>query len=62
VFELQQSDMAHRAPPTGVTPLDRNVIARDISATIFLQPNLVDVSDGVHVLWKALVLPTARTI
>jgi len=60
-FAHQQSGGAHRATPTGVSQLDRNVKAGDIRA-IFLQSRLLDVSDGVHMLCKALVLPTARTI
>jgi hypothetical protein len=34
----------------------------DIKAFIFIGAIAVTVSDSVHGLWKALVLPTARTI
>ena len=62
-FAHRQSDSGESStPPTCVTRLDRNVIASDISATIFLQPRLLDVSDGVHALCKALVLPIVRAI
>src|ERR1700687_4479339 len=47
---INRAPVAHRAPPTGVTQLDRSVIAGDIRATIFLQTETLDVSDGVHVL------------
>src|SRR6266853_51983 len=42
--QINRATVAHRAPPTGVTQLDRSVIAGDIIATIFLQTETLDVS------------------